>query len=126
VHGRPVLPRCYTLGTATSLSRLPPAGSHRNRRPGRIDMHMWSYDILCDAPATPAARRAHRLLGVAQRGRDRPTGSVAGDYLLNVIGGWCVGRPEMGHNIMLEPGWVDVAERIHTWLCARGLWRRRT
>lgn len=29
--------------------------------------------------------------------------------------------PDMGHNMMLEPGWATVAERIHTWLCARGL-----
>jgi alpha-beta hydrolase superfamily lysophospholipase len=29
--------------------------------------------------------------------------------------------PNMGHNMMLEPGWASVAERIHTWLCARGL-----
>ena len=27
----------------------------------------------------------------------------------------------MGHNMMLEPGWADVAERIHTWLQARDL-----
>ncbi|MGH3971338.1 MAG: alpha/beta hydrolase [Mycobacterium sp.] len=25
----------------------------------------------------------------------------------------------MGHNMMLEPGWADVAERIHAWLQAR-------
>jgi pimeloyl-ACP methyl ester carboxylesterase len=24
--------------------------------------------------------------------------------------------PNMGHNMMLEPGWVAVAQRIHTWL----------
>ena len=24
--------------------------------------------------------------------------------------------PNMGHDMMLEPGWVAVAERIHTWL----------
>lgn len=24
--------------------------------------------------------------------------------------------PNMGHDMMLEPGWADVAERIHTWL----------
>ncbi len=29
--------------------------------------------------------------------------------------------PKMGHNMMLEPGWHDVAERIHVWLTARGL-----
>jgi pimeloyl-ACP methyl ester carboxylesterase len=27
----------------------------------------------------------------------------------------------MGHDMMLEPGWGAVAERIHTWLGARGL-----
>lgn len=27
----------------------------------------------------------------------------------------------MGHNMMLEPGWAGVAERIHAWLQARGL-----
>jgi pimeloyl-ACP methyl ester carboxylesterase len=27
----------------------------------------------------------------------------------------------MGHNMMLEPGWAAVAERIDTWLCSRGL-----
>jgi len=27
----------------------------------------------------------------------------------------------MGHNMMLEPGWAAVAERIDTWLSARGL-----
>lgn len=27
----------------------------------------------------------------------------------------------MGHNMMLEPGWADVAERIDTWLQTRDL-----
>ena len=27
----------------------------------------------------------------------------------------------MGHNMMLEPGWADVADRIHTWLGTRDL-----
>jgi pimeloyl-ACP methyl ester carboxylesterase len=29
--------------------------------------------------------------------------------------------PNMGHDMMLEPGWVAVAQRIHTWLCRQGL-----
>jgi pimeloyl-ACP methyl ester carboxylesterase len=29
--------------------------------------------------------------------------------------------PDMGHNMMLEPGWGDVAERIDAWLGMRGL-----
>ena len=29
--------------------------------------------------------------------------------------------PHMGHNMMLEPGWAAVAERIHAWLAARRL-----
>jgi hypothetical protein len=29
--------------------------------------------------------------------------------------------PNMGHNMMLEPGWTAVAERIDTWLGTRGL-----
>lgn len=29
--------------------------------------------------------------------------------------------PAMGHNMMVEPGWAAVAERIDTWLAARGL-----
>ncbi len=29
--------------------------------------------------------------------------------------------PNMGHNMMLEPGWAVVAERIHTWLGTQGL-----
>jgi pimeloyl-ACP methyl ester carboxylesterase len=29
--------------------------------------------------------------------------------------------PNMGHNMMLEPGWATVAERIHTWLDSHGL-----
>jgi pimeloyl-ACP methyl ester carboxylesterase len=29
--------------------------------------------------------------------------------------------PNMGHNMMLEPGWEAVAERIHTWLGTQGL-----
>jgi pimeloyl-ACP methyl ester carboxylesterase len=29
--------------------------------------------------------------------------------------------PRMGHNMMLEPGWTDVADRIHTWLSSQGL-----
>ena len=28
---------------------------------------------------------------------------------------------DMGHNMMLEPGWADVAGRIHAWLQARDL-----
>jgi hypothetical protein len=27
----------------------------------------------------------------------------------------------MGHNMMLEPGWADVAERINVWLQTRDL-----
>lgn len=29
--------------------------------------------------------------------------------------------PRMGHNMMIEPGWQDVAERINSWLVSRGL-----
>jgi alpha-beta hydrolase superfamily lysophospholipase len=29
--------------------------------------------------------------------------------------------PNMGHDMMLEPGWATVAERIHTWLGTHGL-----
>lgn len=29
--------------------------------------------------------------------------------------------PNMGHNMMLEPGWAAVADRIHTWFETRGL-----
>jgi hypothetical protein len=29
--------------------------------------------------------------------------------------------PNMGHNMMLEPGWRAVAERIDGWLTDRGL-----
>lgn len=29
--------------------------------------------------------------------------------------------PDMGHNMMLEPGWAGVAQRIHTWLSAHEL-----
>ncbi len=29
--------------------------------------------------------------------------------------------PDMGHNMMLEPGWMTVADRIDSWLGARGL-----
>jgi pimeloyl-ACP methyl ester carboxylesterase len=29
--------------------------------------------------------------------------------------------PGMAHNMMLEPGWITVAERIHTWLGSRRL-----
>jgi pimeloyl-ACP methyl ester carboxylesterase len=28
---------------------------------------------------------------------------------------------DMGHNMMLEPGWADVAARIHAWLDKRDL-----
>jgi hypothetical protein len=29
--------------------------------------------------------------------------------------------PGVAHNMMLEPDWAAVAERIHTWLAGRGL-----
>ena len=29
--------------------------------------------------------------------------------------------PNIGHNMMLAPGWPAVADRIETWLGARGL-----
>jgi alpha-beta hydrolase superfamily lysophospholipase len=29
--------------------------------------------------------------------------------------------PKMGHDMMLEPGWDAVADRIHTWLDSRGI-----
>ena len=29
--------------------------------------------------------------------------------------------PNMGHNMMLEPGWAEVAQRIHSWLSMRRL-----
>jgi pimeloyl-ACP methyl ester carboxylesterase len=28
---------------------------------------------------------------------------------------------DMGHNMMLEPGWASVAERIHSWMTGRGI-----
>jgi hypothetical protein len=28
---------------------------------------------------------------------------------------------DMGHNMMLEPGWQTVAERIDSWLATQGL-----
>jgi len=33
---------------------------------------------------------------------------------------------DMGHNMMLEPGWADVAERIRGWLESRDLVLRPT
>jgi pimeloyl-ACP methyl ester carboxylesterase len=32
--------------------------------------------------------------------------------------------PGMGHNMMLEPGWPNVAERIHSWLTDQGMYGR--
>ena len=29
--------------------------------------------------------------------------------------------PQMGHNMMVEPGWQAVAERIDSWLGGQGL-----
>jgi alpha-beta hydrolase superfamily lysophospholipase len=29
--------------------------------------------------------------------------------------------PDMGHNMMIEPGWAHVAARIHAWLETRDL-----
>jgi pimeloyl-ACP methyl ester carboxylesterase len=29
--------------------------------------------------------------------------------------------PNMGHDMMLEPGWPNVAERIHSWLTSQGI-----
>jgi hypothetical protein len=29
--------------------------------------------------------------------------------------------PNMGHNMMLEPVWSDVADRIYVWLGGQGL-----
>jgi hypothetical protein len=29
--------------------------------------------------------------------------------------------PDMGHNMMLEPGWPKVADRIRSWLSGHGL-----
>jgi alpha-beta hydrolase superfamily lysophospholipase len=29
--------------------------------------------------------------------------------------------PDIGHNMMFEPGWAAVAERIHSWLGTHGL-----
>lgn len=31
----------------------------------------------------------------------------------------CIDAPEMGHDMMLEPQWDAVAERIHAWLETR-------
>ena len=32
--------------------------------------------------------------------------------------------PDMGHDMMVEPGWANVAERIHAWLQTRDLVNR--
>jgi hypothetical protein len=29
--------------------------------------------------------------------------------------------PNMGHDMMLEPGWADLAKRIQEWLADQGL-----
>lgn len=28
--------------------------------------------------------------------------------------------PDIGHDMVLEPGWAAVTQRIHTWFCAQG------
>lgn len=99
-----------------------------------------------NAPEADVARCAALLQEESQRsGFDqlvlnlpRPKRVIAQLLILGGESDWCVTQkevrataraygteaeifPGMGHNMMLEPDWAAVAERIHTWLGARGL-----
>jgi pimeloyl-ACP methyl ester carboxylesterase len=68
-------------------------------KPGRVSTPLLVLGAQCDRSVTPqevhATARAYR---------------TQAEIL-----------PNMGHDMMLEPGWVAVTQRIHTWLCAQGL-----
>jgi pimeloyl-ACP methyl ester carboxylesterase len=68
-------------------------------RPGRVSTAMLVLGALDDGAVTPnevrATARAYR---------------TEAEFF-----------PNMGHDMMLEPGWATVAERIHDWLGTRGL-----
>jgi len=44
---------------------------------------------------------------------------IGGAIIAAVYGAEAEIYPNMGHDMMLEPGWAAVAERIHRWLEAR-------
>jgi alpha-beta hydrolase superfamily lysophospholipase len=68
-------------------------------KPERVSAPVLALGAECDASITHAEVRA---TAAAYR--------TTAEFL-----------PGLGHNMMLEPGWEAVADRIHTWLGARGL-----
>jgi hypothetical protein len=40
---------------------------------------------------------------------------------VSTLSAWNEFFPDMGHNVMQEPAWADVAQRIHAWLHTREL-----
>jgi pimeloyl-ACP methyl ester carboxylesterase len=68
-------------------------------KPRRVNTPMLVMGAKCDRSVTP--REVHATA--------RAYGTQAEIF------------PNMGHDMMLEPGWAEVAQRIHTWFCAQGL-----
>jgi alpha-beta hydrolase superfamily lysophospholipase len=68
-------------------------------RPKKVTTPLLVVGTECDALFTPSE----------QRRTARAYGTEAEIF------------PEMGHDMMLEPAWAAVAERIHMWLGTRGL-----
>ena len=68
-------------------------------RPKKVTTPLLVVGTECDALFTPSE----------QRRTARAYGTEAEMF------------PEMGHDMMLEPAWAAVAERIHMWLGTRGL-----
>jgi pimeloyl-ACP methyl ester carboxylesterase len=71
------------------------------------------HGIHCDAVSTPLL-----VLGATQDGafNENEVIATAGAYKTDAKF-----FPDMGHNMMLEPGWRTVADHIISWLSSRGL-----
>ena len=83
----------------------------------KLPRHVGRYGLAAPRPARPC-EGANAGLGGEDDGHFNLKAFRATARAYNTV---VETFPQMGHNMMLEPGWADVAERIDTWLTARGL-----
>ena len=97
------------------------AGGGRSRYAARLQEDSSRIGIDCLLLRLPRPKRVTTPLLVL--GADEDGAHTRGEILATAraYDTEAVFFPDMGHNMMLEPGWNHVAERIDSWLSAREL-----
>jgi pimeloyl-ACP methyl ester carboxylesterase len=82
-----------------------------------------SYRIILDSLLLnlPRPKRVKTPLLVLGAANDRVFSVAEAQFTARAYGTEAEFFPDMAHDMMLEPGWLSVADRIITWLTQRGL-----